>query len=133
MVDTAQFPAVFARLRQILLPFASIGVKLDIPDDYVVEGPPTDATLGRPAYFGEVRVRKNYVSFYLMPVYAFPDLLDRASADLRKRMQGKSCFNFTKVDEALFSELEELAQLGYERYLEAGFVAGKATAAKGAR
>ncbi|HSK47660.1 MAG TPA: hypothetical protein VLA05_06630 [Coriobacteriia bacterium] len=133
MANTAEFPVVFARLKQILVPFASIGVKLDAPDDYVIEGPPTDATVGRPAYFGEVRIRKNYVSFYLMPVYAFPDLLDRASGDLKKRMQGKSCFNFTKIDEPLFSELEDLAQRGYERYLEAGFIAGKVPAAKGAR
>jgi hypothetical protein len=27
-----------------------------------------------------------------MPVYAWPDLLEDASPELRKRMQGKSCF-----------------------------------------
>jgi hypothetical protein len=29
-------------------------------------------------------------------------------------MQGKSCFNFTKVDEALFAELGELTRTGFD-------------------
>ena len=28
--------------------------------------------------------------------------------ELRRRMQGKACFNFTRVDEALFAELATL-------------------------
>jgi hypothetical protein len=31
-------------------------------------------------------------------------------------MQGKSCFNFTSVDEKLFNELAELTERGYERF-----------------
>jgi hypothetical protein len=30
-------------------------------------------------------------------------------------MQGKSCFNFTKIDEALFAELDDLAKRSIER------------------
>jgi hypothetical protein len=30
-------------------------------------------------------------------------------------MQGKSCFNFSTVDEGLFAELELLTSVGYER------------------
>jgi hypothetical protein len=51
-----------------------------------------------------------------MPVYAFPELLDPISPGLKKRMQGKSCFNFTSVDEKLFNELAELTERGYERF-----------------
>ena len=29
-------------------------------------------------------------------------------------MQGKSCFNFTRVDEALFAELADLTRRGYD-------------------
>ena len=50
-----------------------------------------------------------------MPVYADPSLMDGASNELRKRMQGKSCFNFSKVDELLMSELEALTRAGHER------------------
>jgi hypothetical protein len=35
----------------------------------------------------------------------FPDLLKGISPELRKRMQGKTCWNFTKAEESLFAEL----------------------------
>ena len=34
-----------------------------------------------------------------MPVYGLPELLADISPELRRRMQGKACFNFTRVDE----------------------------------
>ena len=61
-----------------------------------------------------VQVGKNYVSFHHMGVYARPDLLKDVSRELRARMQGKSCFNFTSIDERLFAELEELTVRGFE-------------------
>ena len=51
-----------------------------------------------------------------MAVYAFPDLLDGLSPELRKRMQGKSCFNFKAVDDKLFRELAKLTDKGYRRF-----------------
>jgi hypothetical protein len=65
-------------------------------------------------WFGSVRRGKRYVSIYLMPVYAEPSLLDGASKELLRRQQGKSCFNFTKVDEPLISELEGILRRGHE-------------------
>ena len=47
-----------------------------------------------------------------MPVYAEPALARSISPALAKRRQGKSCFNFTTVDEALFAELADLAARG---------------------
>jgi hypothetical protein len=47
-----------------------------------------------------------------MPVYASPELDASVSSELRRRKQGKSCFNFTKVDETLVAELESLAARG---------------------
>jgi hypothetical protein len=41
---------------------------------------------------------------------------------LKKRMQGKSCFNFTLVEDTLFQELAALTAAGYESYHEQGFV-----------
>ncbi len=60
-------------------------------------------------------MNKAYVSYRLMPVYMYPDLLHDISPELRKRMQGKSCFNFKKMDEALFQELEGLTRRSVER------------------
>jgi len=55
-----------------------------------------------------VKVGKGYVSFHHMAVYGCPALLKGISKELKARMQGKSCFNFKTVDEALFAELEGL-------------------------
>jgi hypothetical protein len=65
-------------------------------------------------FFGAATIRKRYVSFYLMPVYARPALLDGISPALKARMQGKACFNFTSVDERQLLELERLTRDGFE-------------------
>jgi hypothetical protein len=109
------FNAVFGRLRGILEPYGRrLHVVDDTPTAYSVDMAPA-AERNPTTWFGGVRVGKRYVSYYLMPVYVEPALLGTVSAGLRRRMQGKSCFNFTAVDEALFSELEALTRDGYER------------------
>jgi hypothetical protein len=37
-------------------------------------------------------------------------------------MQGKSCFNFSSTEPALFKELATLTKAGYASYKEQGFV-----------
>jgi hypothetical protein len=55
-------------------------------------------------------------------VYVKPELLHSTSPELKARMQGKSCFNFTRVDPDLFQELAALTKAGYASYREEGFV-----------
>lgn len=81
------------------------GLSLDLPGH---EGNPW-------GYVGGTRLGKRYVSYYLMGVYGAPELLDGISPELRRRMQGKSCFNFTAIDEALFAELAQLTAKSIER------------------
>ena len=76
----------------------------------------------KPLFFGSVQIKKTYVSYYLMPVYVFPDLLETLSPELKRRMQGKSCFNFKSVDPALFEELAQLTGVGYQKYKGAGYI-----------
>jgi hypothetical protein len=57
-------------------------------------------------------------------VYAFPELGQDMSPELRRRMQGKSCFNFTFVDQALMAELDALTAQGLDRY-QAAAVTGE--------
>jgi hypothetical protein len=59
-----------------------------------------------------VQMKKNYVSYHLIPVYAIPTLLDAISPALKKRMQGKSCFNFTAIEPAQVKELKALTAAG---------------------
>ncbi len=112
---TADLAAVDRRLRAILEPyrgrFAVVG---DGPKGLALhlrglEEQPHGFVAG-------VRPGKRYVSFYLMPVYGFPELAQNMSPELRRRMQGKSCFNFTTIDEGLMAELEALTARGLDEY-----------------
>ena len=107
----ADFAAVHDRLRAILMAHrGDLVVTKDGPGGMAIEVPGLE---GKPwGYVAGTRFGKSYVSFYLMPVYATPDLVESMSPELRKRMQGKACFNFTKVDETLFAELEALTARG---------------------
>lgn len=115
-------PMVFNELRSILIPFASqMVVTADAVDGYSLD---TRHILPnkQPLFFAGIKVQKNYVSFYLMPVYVFPDLLGGISQELHHRMQGKSCFNFKQNDPKLFAELALLTRAGFERYQSAGYI-----------
>ncbi len=43
-----------------------------------------------------------------MPIYMSPELQKSISPALKKRMQGKACFNFTAIDQECFAELGRL-------------------------
>jgi len=107
----ADLGPVHDRLRQILAPYRDdLSVTRDGPGGVALEVPGLE---GKPwGYVAGTRMGKRYVSFYLMPVYASGGLAETISPALKQRMQGKSCFNFTTVDERLFAELADLAARG---------------------
>ena len=122
MPDKKDFDKVFAKLRAIFKPYAKkMVVVSDTPKCYYLD---TRYLMKnkKPLCFGAVRLGKNYVSFYLMSVYASPDLLKAMSPELKKRMQGKSCFNFKEVDEKLFLELDALTKAGATRFSDGKFI-----------
>jgi hypothetical protein len=111
----SDFQAVFERLKTILEPYAHrMHISADGPTGFSVDRAP-ESERSPSTWFAAVRLGTRYVSYYLMPVYGDPTLLDSVSPDLRRRMQGKSCFNFTTVDERLLGELQALTRAGYER------------------
>ena len=116
MPNRDNFPVIFEQLKAILQGLVPpLIVQANTPDNYSLNVPKS-ATYPKAFFFGAVQVRKNYVSFYLMPVYMFPDLLNGLSDHLKKRMQGKSCFNVTTLDEASVAELARLTTTGIERF-----------------
>lgn len=94
-------------------------VKTDTPDDFTLE---TKAPLrkGERMPVAAVKKNKNYVSFHFVLVYIYPDLLRTISPQLKKRMQGKGCFNFDSPDSALFDELAELVRAGIDAFNRRG-------------
>jgi hypothetical protein len=118
MPSQTDFPGVFEGLKNILKPYAGdLTVKADTAETYYLDGPYSEKWK-KELFFGSAQIKKNYVSFYLMPVYMYPELLKEASPELKKRMQGKSCFNFKKVEPELFAELAELTRKGAEKFTE---------------
>jgi len=114
------FQAAYDQLKAILKKHeARLVVTMDSPGNYSLDS--RKIFRGKPVYFGGAHIRKNYVSFYLMAVYANPKLLNSMSDGLRKRMQGKSCFNFKKVEPDLFAELERLTDEGAAWFSEHDF------------
>ena len=122
MTKNNQFESVFKELHAILMPYADemtldlnesnkiyINTKFIMPNKKVM-------------FFGAATIGKNFVSYHLMPVYCYPELLKDISPELKKRMQGKSCFNFKVINTELFSELAQLTQSGYKKYKVVGYV-----------
>jgi hypothetical protein len=110
------FELVHDRLREILLrQRGELAVTKDGPAGVSIEIPGLE---GKPwGYVAGTRVGKSYVSYYLMPIYVSPDLAATISPELAKRRQGKACFNFTKIDEPLFAELEAFTATSISGFL----------------
>ena len=116
MASQNDLPLVFEQLKNILRPYAErLTLKADTPDSYYIDGTYSEKWK-KELFFGSAQIKKNYVSYYLMPVYMYPELLKDISPELKKRMQGKSCFNFKKVEPALFEELAQLTRKGAEKF-----------------
>ncbi|SRR6266542_1555596 len=112
---TNEFPAVFAALKLVLAKYEKcLSVKADTPTEYTVvtkSASPFPQHKGQPLYFGSVRLGKAYVSFHLMPLYMCPVLMKSISPALKKRMQGKTCFNFKACPEPeLIAGLKRLTE-----------------------
>ena len=122
MATTPDFPTVFDQLKAVLKPYEPrLSVTANDSEGYSLDthqlGPNK-----KPMFFGAAVVKKNYVSFHLMPVYVHPELLEGISDGLRKRMQGKSCFNFKTLDKNTVAELRELTERSYEVFRKDGYL-----------
>jgi len=110
----AAFAKTFATLRKLFTPYAKTYPPIvDEPGRYFLATKVSKTKSGAPIWFGGVEIKKNYVSFHLIPVYANPALLKNASPSLLKRKQGKSCFNFTEIEPAHLKELTDITKRGF--------------------
>ena len=110
------FQEVFDALKPVSQEYEErMAIQVDKPSEYFLE---TKSAIrkGQRLQFGGVKIGKAYVSFHLMPLYMNAKLQAAISPELKKRMQGKSCFNFTSVDPAQVAELKKLAKQGYEEF-----------------
>lgn len=118
----ANLTSVFVELKAIMAPYAAqLDAKKDDDTELYVDTKHIQKNK-KPLFFGAIQIKKAYVSYHLMPVYVKPELLAGLSDELKKRMQGKSCFNFTSVEPDLLKELDNLTKASYASFMEQGFV-----------
>jgi hypothetical protein len=107
------FATIFAALKPVLAGEASrLAVKVDSSKEFTLvtkSASPYPQHKGQPMWFGAVKLGKAYVSYHLMPLYMNGPLAKTVSPQLKKHMQGKTCFNF-KVPPSP-EVLEELRRL----------------------
>ena len=121
-MSNTDFSETFKQLKAILKPYADkLIVVHDTDTNYYLDTHHVMKNKQR-IFFGAVRTGKAYVSFHLMPVYASSVLLNTISPELKKRMQGKSCFNFKTPDEKLFKELAKLTKAGFKMFHDPKFL-----------
>lgn len=112
--ETVDLDTVFSDLRKLLASYEKrLELKTNADQSYSLDSK-IPGPKGKPMFFGGVMVKSKFVSFHLMPVYVNPELLDDMSPALKKRMQGKSCFNFKTRDAELFRELKALVKSSFE-------------------
>jgi hypothetical protein len=113
MPKLSSLSETFTTLREVLAAQSDdLVITVDRPGDFQVASPTMRDRIGRPLAVAGVRTRKHYVSYFLMPVYAAPRLVQSLSPELKKRMHGLSCFNFTTIDRDQIKELSRLTKAG---------------------
>ena len=118
MATPNDFDATFLALKKILKPYERrLVVQSDNDKDYFLITKHIMKSK-QPLWFAGVRKGKAYVSYHFVPIYVCPELSRELSPDLKRRMQGKGCFNFKNVDEKLFKELGQLTKRGLQKLNE---------------
>jgi hypothetical protein len=122
MPASRDFPGTFRVLKGLLVPYASrLHATQDTDSFYMLDGEYA-TEFKRTMFFGGVQIRRAYVSFHLMPIYTNPELLGSISDALKKRMQGRSCFNFIRPERELLVELSALVDRSFALYERLGWV-----------
>jgi hypothetical protein len=113
---TPEFEEVFAVLKALMKKHErTLKVLKDAPQEYTLVTK-SESNRGQPMWFGSVRAGKAYVSYHLMALYFNPPMNALVPPGLKKRMQGKTCFNFKSIDKERLAELKELTQASVDDY-----------------
>jgi hypothetical protein len=112
-LTAGDYGVLYTMLRALLKPYEDdLAIKTDRPGAFYLETRSRSLN-GRRLFFAAAKIKKHYVSYYLPVLYMFPELSSNISPELRKSMQGQSCFNFTALDHDRVQELATLTQAGF--------------------
>jgi hypothetical protein len=116
------FEVVFTQLRGLLSSIESnLVVKADSSTKYSLDTPYSEK-YQKEVFFGAAVILRNDVSYHLMPVYVFPELLADISPTLKKKLRGKSCFHFKTILDSELFELQTLTTACFEKFVRGGLI-----------
>jgi hypothetical protein len=120
-MPAANFGPTFETLKGVFAKHTKrLTVKTDTSNEYtlVTKSPsPFPQHKGQPMFFASVKLGKAYVSFHLVPLYMNEPLTKTVSPALKKRMQGKACFNFKNDPEPeALTELKRLTASALDQW-----------------
>jgi hypothetical protein len=122
MPAARDFAGTFAVLKGLLVPYAPrLHATHNSDTFYMLDGEYV-SDFKRAMPFGGVQIRRAFVSFHLSPIYSHPELLGSVSDPLKKRLHGRSCFNFVRPERELLVELSALVDAGFSLYERLGWV-----------
>jgi hypothetical protein len=118
----SDYPGAFAALREILRRHSDgMIIQSDTPTDFTVIMPAIGPNK-KPIWFGAVLLKKSAVTYHIFSLYFNPAMQAAVPAELLKRKQGKTCFNFQQPDPDLFARLDELTALGRQNFERHGLL-----------
>jgi len=112
---------IFQTIRAEMQPYATEGFDARVNTDTVYDlwSEKTVEVEGRKkngVYFAGVTIRKNYVGFYYMPVYAEADIKTVFHPTLLKLLKGKACFHIKQLDGELVQQIANALTIGFKLY-----------------
>lgn len=117
---------ILKELKAILKSFSrGMDVRKDDAKSYELYGKKKVTVSNREVdgmYFATTMLRTSSVALYFFPIYTHPREFKGIAPELRKRMSGKSCFQITKADKALFGHIARMVKKGAGIYRKAGWI-----------
>lgn len=122
----ADLNATFKSLRGLLRAYRPpLVAKVDGPRRYELWSAKHVEIAGRrrsEVFFAAAIIRKSYVGFYFMPVYAAPEMKQVFPPELLALLKGKSCFHINVLDVHLRAQIKSALAKGFCLYKDRGWV-----------
>jgi len=98
---------------------AKKSLQLTVPKPVAIPG----AYGGKPTHLEMAAIirQKDFVGFYLMPIYVDPSLKKELSAALLKLLKGKTCFHLKRLDDVLLRDIQHALAISVAAYQRKGW------------
>ncbi|WP_199118828.1 hypothetical protein [Pedobacter sp. ASV28] len=112
---------IFQSIRAVMQPYETLGLNARLSSDTVYElwserNVMIDGQKKNELYFAGLKILKNHVGFYFMPVHQTSEIKVVFHPSLFKLLKGLSCFQINKLDDALLEQIADALDKGFKIY-----------------